>query len=309
MNYRGCWEQGRDRLLAADPPDADAALDARLLLESVCGTSQETLLADGDRRVTKEEQRRYALLIARRVAHEPTAYILGEQYFMGLCFRVTPAVLIPEQDTETLVEEAMTALHDGMRILDLCTGSGCILLSLLHYSNGTYGVGTDLSGEALAVAEENARALGLSARCRFCAGDLYEALPEGTHKFQLVISNPPYIASGVIPGLMPEVSCFEPRMALDGGEDGLVFYRRILAGIRSWLEPGGLCLFETGSDEGEAVAALMRAEGFGQVRIARDLGGMDRVVRGMLPMRRNAARETNHAGINAGQAPGARAPE
>lgn len=283
MTYRELYENGLTALRAMTPPNEDAALDARLFLEAVCGTDQQTLLCHGERPVSAAERGAYERMIARRAAHEPAAYILGEQYFMGLRFCVTKEVLIPEQDTEILAEEALRELHDGMRVLDLCTGSGCILLSLLHYSNDTSGVGTDLSPGALAVAAENARALGLADRCSFLEGDLYDAFPsECSGRFHLAVSNPPYIASQVIPTLAEEVRCGEPRMALDGGADGLDFYRRILAGIRGRLVTGGLLFMEIGCDQGEAVSSLMREQGFLELRVVKDYGGRDRVVRGEL---------------------------
>lgn len=312
MKYREAYRRGVSRLSEAMPDNPDVSLDARLLLEAVCGTEYRTLLADGDEReVSPEEKTAYDRMLTRREARVPVAYILGEQDFMGLPFIVTSDVLIPNQDTENLVEEAMKEVHDGFRILDLCTGSGCILLSLLHYSNETTGIGTDLSEAALKVAKENSAKLGLSGRASFLPGDLYGALgggpafcgsalePEavrggetseenaGTEDrpdFDLIVSNPPYIPTDVIPSLMPEVAEQEPRMALDGGEDGLVFYRRILSDVRHFLRVGGVLLFETGFDEAGAVAELMRAAGFADIRILKDYGGQDRVVRGELTL-------------------------
>ncbi len=224
MTYREAYNIGVARLEASLSENPDRKLDARLLLEAACGTDYQTLLADGNERlVTDEEFRRYESMLERRSGHEPVAYILGAQDFMGLPFFVTRDVLIPNQDTENLVEEAMKEVHGGMRILDLCTGSGCILLSLLHYSADTTGVGTDLSAAALRVAAENGGRLGLSDRAVWKQGDLYEALAgaESSSKFDLIVSNPPYIPTAVIGTLMPEVAEMEPRMALDGGEDGL----------------------------------------------------------------------------------------
>ena len=237
----------------------DARIDARRLLEHVCGTSIQTLLADPDRPVSRQEYEKYQELIARRQQREPLAYILGEQEFMGLSFRVSPHVLIPGQDTENLVEEAMRELTDGSRILDLCTGSGCILLSLLQYSNHNSGIGTDLSPEAL-------------------AGDLFEALeglPE--EKFDLIISNPPYIPTEVIGTLEPEVKDREPRMALDGGQDGLDFYRRILTEAWKHLYISGSVMLEIGYDQGDAVRQLMEECGYHDIRIIKDYAGNDRV--------------------------------
>lgn len=285
MTYREAYNIGVARLEASLPENPDRKLDARLLLEASCGTDYQTLLADGNERlVTDEEFRRYETMLERRSGHEPVAYILGAQDFMGLPFFVTRDVLIPNQDTENLVEEAMKEVHGGMRILDLCTGSGCILLSLLHYSADTTGVGTDLSAAALRVAAENGGRLGLSDRAVWKQGDLYEALAgaESSSKFDLIVSNPPYIPTAVIGTLMPEVAEMEPRMALDGGEDGLGFYRRILAGARDVLKIGGVLMMETGFDEAADVASMMRQSGFLDLQIIRDYGGQDRIVRGEL---------------------------
>ncbi len=285
MTYREAYNIGVARLEASLPENPDRKLDARLLLEASCGTDYQTLLADGNERlVTDEEFRRYETMLERRSGHEPVAYILGAQDFMGLPFFVTRDVLIPNQDTENLVEEAMKEVHAGMRILDLCTGSGCILLSLLHYSADTTGVGTDLSAAALRVAAENGGRLGLSDRAVWKQGDLYEALAgaESSLKFDLIVSNPPYIPTAVIGTLMPEVAEMEPRMALDGGEDGLGFYRRILAGARDVLKIGGVLMMETGFDEAADVASMMRQSGFLDLQIIRDYGGQDRIVRGEL---------------------------
>lgn len=285
MTYREAYNIGVARLEASLPENPDRKLDARLLLEASCGTDYQTLLADGNERlVTDEEFRRYESMLERRSGHEPVAYILGAQDFMGLPFFVTRDVLIPNQDTENLVEEAMKEVHGGMRILDLCTGSGCILLSLLHYSADTTGVGTDLSAAALRVAAENGGRLGLSDRAVWKQGDLYEALAgaESPSKFDLIVSNPPYIPTAVIGTLMPEVAEMEPRMALDGGEDGLGFYRRILAGARDVLKIGGVLMMETGFDEAADVAVMMRQSGFLDLQIIRDYGGQDRIVRGEL---------------------------
>jgi len=285
MTYREAYNIGVARLEASLPENPDRKLDARLLLEASCGTDYQTLLADGNERlVTDEEFCRYETMLERRSGHEPVAYILGAQDFMGLPFFVTRDVLIPNQDTENLVEEAMKEVHAGMRILDLCTGSGCILLSLLHYSADTTGVGTDLSAAALRVAAENGGRLGLSDRAVWKQGDLYEALAgaESSSKFDLIVSNPPYIPTAVIGTLMPEVAEMEPRMALDGGEDGLSFYRRILAGARDVLKIGGVLMMETGFDEAADVASMMRQSGFLDLQIIRDYGGQDRIVRGEL---------------------------
>ena len=194
---------------------------------------------------------------------------------MGLRFSVTEDVLVPRQDTETLVEEVMRYLRDGMEILDVCTGSGCILLSLLRYSNGCRGVGCDISEKALAVAGQNAKELGISAQ--FIQSDLFESI-EG--RFEYIVSNPPYIRKDMIPTLMEEVRDHEPLIALDGGEDGLDFYRKITREATEHLYSGGMLFFEIGYDQGEAVKLLMEEEGYEEVTVSQDLAGLDRVVYG-----------------------------
>ena len=276
MNYREAYETGKGALAAAGIEEAE--LDARLLLEEICGTDRNTLLVHGDRNVTEEELAQYKEMLEKRSAHIPLQQIIGRQSFMGLDFYVDENVLIPRQDTELLVEEALQELHDGMRILDMCTGSGCILLSLLKYPNDCEGIGADISEEALKVAERNRVQLGLE-NAAFIRSDLFEAV-EG--KFDLLVSNPPYICSDVIDTLMPEVREHEPRQALDGSADGLHFYRRILADCRAYLKPGGMLLFEIGYDQGEAVKRLMEENGFLEVEVKKDYGGLDRVVLGTL---------------------------
>lgn len=265
----------------------EAALDARLLLEFVCGTDRNTLLAHGDREVSAEEYGRYRDLLERRAARVPLQHLTGEQDFMGLTFIVNEAVLVPRQDTEVLVEEVMKQLHDGMRILDLCTGSGCILLSLLHYSNDCEGVGVDLSGQALSVARENyerLRAARPEMKARFLEGDLFGALESGTAgaegHFDIIVSNPPYIETDVIDTLMPEVREYEPVMALDGGADGLVFYRRIAEDAGNYLNGGGMLFFEIGSEQAADVCQIMEEAGFREVETVKDFAGLDRVVYG-----------------------------
>lgn len=280
FTYREVYSEGAEALTAVLKEEREAQLDARLLLEHVCGTSLQTLLLDGDRPVSESEAEVYRDLIRRRCSREPLAYILGKWDFMGLEFGVSSDVLIPEQDTENLVEEVMKELCDGDRILDLCTGSGCILLSLLHYSNGTTGVGTDLSEGAVSAARENAVRLGLSGRSDWRTGDLFEAVkPE--ERFDIIVSNPPYIQSDIIEELAPEVRVHEPRMALDGGDDGLDFYRRIIPEAADHLFTGGMLFLEIGYDQAEQVSALMKDAGYYEVRTIRDYCGNDRIVCGI----------------------------
>lgn len=292
--YKEVYEEGKEALEKAEIEEA--ALDARLLLEFVCGTDRNTLLAHGDREVSYVEYDRYCDLIRERAAHVPLQHLTGEQEFMGLTFLVNQNVLVPRQDTEVLVEEVMKNLHDGMRILDMCTGSGCILLSLLHYSNDCQGVGVDLSAEALVVARENYERLRgerPEMDALFLEGDLFEAFacngigtdsagneafPGG--RFDIIVSNPPYIESEEILTLMPEVREHEPVMALDGGADGLAFYRRIVKEAKAYLNGGGMLFFEIGCRQAESVREMMEQAGFREIQVVKDFAGLDRVVYG-----------------------------
>lgn len=276
MEYAAVYQTGVESLQRAGIEEA--LLDARLLLEEVCGADRNTLLAHGDLEVSEEQKECYVNFIEQRTRHIPLQHIIGWQEFMGLRFKVSPAVLIPRQDTEALVEEVMRYLHDGMHILDVCTGSGCILLSLLRYSNDCEGVGCDLSEEAIAIAEENAFSLGLVVR--FVHSDLFEKI-EG--KYEIIVSNPPYIRSSDIPGLMEEVRDHDPLMALDGGEDGLCFYRKIIEQAGGYLYPGGMLFFEVGHDQAQDVSQDMIKAGYRDVEICKDLAGLDRVVYGRFP--------------------------
>lgn len=277
MTYRELLSEGIETL--QNEGIAEAALDARLLLEYTASVSRAWLLMHYDDPVDGGQKESYVNLIARRAEHIPLQQLTGSTGFMGLSFEVNEHVLIPRQDTETLVEEAMRELFDGMRILDMCTGSGCILLSLLHYSNDTKGVGVDLSEDALTVARRNARLLGLEERACFWRSDLYEGLKD-SEKFDMLVSNPPYIREEEYAGLMPEVRDHEPYMALVAPEEGLSFYRRILEKAPQYLNRGAYVMFEIGCEQGEAVASMMRDAGYADVTVVKDLSGLDRVVRG-----------------------------
>lgn len=340
---RELYEKGRMILREAGIPDAD--LDSRILLEESCGITLQNLFAHPDKTVADDQAAQYLNFIDRRAHHEPTAMIIGKWDFCGLTFRVTKDTLIPEQDTECLVEEALryygsqessyfkpagdrstngseaemkdrnTAHYQHpLRILDLCTGTGCILLSLLHFLPQSSGIGTDLSETALQVAGQNAESLGLADRSMFLQGDLWEALNcENTdnvksimtnppfngednrqrltrkqyltnnlyqEQFDLIVSNPPYIPTNVIPTLQPEVKDGEPMLALNGGPDGLVFYRRILGEAGRHLKPSGIIILESGFDEAGQIRELMQNAGFQNIRITKDYGSKDRVVSG-----------------------------
>lgn len=274
MQYAKLYQIGKEQLQKAGITDAE--LDARLLLEFICHTDRNALYAHGDQEIEDEKMQDFLQLIEKRAVHIPLQHLTGEQNFMGLDFLVNEHVLIPRQDTEILVEEIMRDLHDGIRILDMCTGSGCILLSLLHYSNDCSGVGVDVSEDALAVARQNADRLA-EKQAVFIQSDLFEKV-EGS--FDLIVSNPPYIRSQEIAGLMPEVREHEPHLALDGRDDGLHFYREIIKGAMPHLKRGGQLFFEIGYDQGEAVQALLAANGYTEIAVVKDYAGLDRVVYG-----------------------------
>ena len=273
--------EGKEQLELSGVPDAD--LDAWYLLEFVTGISKARYYGNPEAGMEEEEVLRYRDVIRQRAERIPLQHITGEQEFMGFSFQVNEHVLIPRQDTETLVEEALGVLKPKMEILDLCTGSGCILLSLLKLGEkqgiaGLKGTGADISREALKVAEENGRRLEIPGdQLAWVRGDLFEKL-EGP--FDLLVSNPPYIPSGELSGLQEEVRLHDPALALDGHEDGLYFYRRIAAEAGKYLRDGAFLMLEIGWDQGEAVRGLLEAAGYQEVEVKKDLSGNDRVVRG-----------------------------
>lgn len=273
MTLREACREGAGILSRAGIAEAD--LDAWYLLEWVSGVSRGHYLAYPEEELTSDQEASFQKALAQRAERIPLQHITGEQEFMGLSFKVSDKVLIPRQDTEVLVEEALKYLKSGMKFLDLCTGSGCILLSLLHSCPGAEGTGADLSGEALQVAEENRQRLGIQAE--LIKSDLFEEI-EGN--FDMIVSNPPYIRSGEIDHLMEEVRLYDPRMALDGHEDGLYFYRKIAKESPRFLKSRGMLLLETGYDQGESVPQLLREQGFREIEVIRDFAGLDRVVIG-----------------------------
>ena len=280
MTYLSLHNSGKE-ILENSGVD-EAALDARLLLEYVCGTDRNTLLAHPEREVSEDEAALYNRLIEKRAMRIPLQHITGIQSFMGLDFKVSPDVLIPRADTEVLVEEVMRELHDGMRLLDMCTGSGCILISLLKYSNDCSGTGTDISEAALKLAEENARSIipEKLESIRFKQGDIFEALKDD-EKYDIIVCNPPYIESLVVDSLQPEVKEHDPRIALTDFGDGLSFYRRIIPGAKKFLNGGGRLYFEIGYDQGDAVSRLMQENDYMNIEVIKDYGGNDRVVYGI----------------------------
>ena len=274
MKYLECYKEGCRKLAGAGVPEAE--LDARLLLEFICSTNRNDLLVHGDREVETEKLTAYEKAISKRVERIPLQHITGEQDFMGLSFQVNEHVLIPRQDTEILVEAILKDMQDYCRILDMCTGSGCILISLLHYNNWCEGVGVDISPLALQTAEENGKKLlAEEKRPVWLESNLFEKV-EG--KFDIIVSNPPYIRSDVIDTLMPEVKDYEPLNALDGTEDGLYFYREIVKQAPEYLNKEGRLYFEIGHDQGVDVSELLKQAGFKDICIVKDYAGLDRVV-------------------------------
>lgn len=252
-------------------------LDAEVLLSYLLGQKRIFLYVHFDQPLTAEELARYREMVKRRAAGEPVAYICGEKEFMGLTFKVTPAVLVPQPDTETLVEAVIERLKgkEGARIADVCTGSGAIALALAHYLPESSVTATDISSDALEIAKQNAEALGLSERVQFFEGDLLAPLSGET--FDAIVSNPPYIPGVDIEGLPREVRA-EPRIALDGGADGLDFYRRLVHESAALLKDGGFLAVECGDTQAGAIAEMAKGGGFGRTEIVHDLSDKERVV-------------------------------
>lgn len=275
MTYREALNLGEKVLSLANIEDRRN--DAWLLLSMVCKMDRSFYYLHMEEDLPEEQLREYEIALKKRAEHVPLQYIVGETEFMGLKFKVNSNVLIPRQDTETLVEEALKVVKPGMRILDLCTGSGCIIISILHNVTDVEGYAIDISKQALNVAKENAKLNDVSVM--FERSDLFDNV---TGTFDIIVSNPPYIRTEEIVKLMPEVQSFEPMEALDGKEDGLYFYREIVAKCKDYLNPDGRILFEIGYDQGEDVSALLREAGFKDVRVIKDLAQNDRVVTGML---------------------------
>ena len=275
------WYHYGIRLLSASGI-ADAKTDVWLLMEHATGITRSWYLLHGDESMPADAAAEYSRLLTERGRRIPLQYLTGQAWFYGNCFSVSPAVLIPRQDTETLVEEAAGILETGWHILDMCTGSGCILLSLLKSCPNVTGTGTDLSPEALDIARKNRRALGVQEdRAVFYCGDLFEALPAG-EEYDVILSNPPYIPTGVIDGLDPEVRDHEPYQALDGHEDGLYFEEKIAEEARRHFRKGqkGYLFLEIGYDQGTDIRRILERLGYHDICITKDLGGNDRVAGG-----------------------------
>lgn len=270
------WKAAQARLKEGriDSP----AIDARLLLEAAAGASRTDILTDPYRAVADDQRQAYEAMIERRLRREPVSRILGRKGFWKIMLNVTPDVLSPRPDTETLLDVALLAFapHEAFSVIDLGTGSGAILLALLSERTAATGVGSDISSEALAVARENAANLDLNGRATFLRTEW--AAGFGDHSFDLVVSNPPYIPTDHIAGLDPEVRDHDPHLALDGGPDGLQAYRDLAPEVMRILKPGGVFAVEIGWDQGPQVKALFEAAGFADVKVVKDLADRDRVV-------------------------------
>lgn len=298
ITYRSLLKYGEEALKEADIPEA--GLDAWLLLGYTADRNRAWYYAHAEEPVRESVQNAYTELIRKRAEHIPLQHLTHQAFFMGHEFYVDERVLVPRQDTEVLVEKALARLKEyqkekdvttgkvPLRILDLCTGSGCILLSILSEAANTWGVGADLSEEALTVASINAGRLSLEQRAEFVQSDLFSAdffrLRDGKTRltYDMLISNPPYIPTAQISALMDEVRLHDPHMALDGGEDGLYFYREISRQAPEYLRPGGWILFEIGYDQGPAVQQILAESKFTEISVEKDLSGLDRVVTGRL---------------------------
>ena len=288
MTLKELLSEGEGCLLAAGVEEYNT--DAWLLLSYVTGVSRAYYYAHPEEDVKEQDILEYRRLAEKRSMRIPLQHLTHEAFFMGHAFYVDENVLIPRQDTETVVLEGLKRLEGKTepRILDMCTGSGCILTSLLLERPDACGTGADISEKALLVAERNAEALGTADRSEWILSDLFssfcfdENTSHSTLKYDILVSNPPYIRTAVLPSLMEEVRDHDPKIALDGGEDGLIFYRRITEEAPRCLKPGGILLYEIGFDQADEVKALLENAGFEDIRVIKDLSGQNRAVSGVL---------------------------
>lgn len=279
MNYKELYELGVSKLKAAGIEEAKQ--DAFYLLNFVTGFNKADFYLKSNETAEYDAQERYLEYIRRRAAHEPCQYITGSAFFMGLEFRVSRDVLIPRQDTETLAEKAVGMINDlhGMgcadiKVLDMCTGSGCIAVSVKHFCKETEVTAVDISNKALEIAKQNAKKSG--AEIELLESDMFAAL-EG-RKFDIILSNPPYVTEAEYEALMPEVKENEPASALKAGSDGLDFYKIIAECAPTYLHDEGSILLEIGCGQAEAVSKLLEENGFSDIEVIKDLAGLDRVV-------------------------------
>ena len=275
--YKDALEYGKQRLLECEIEDAN--LDAWLLLEYVSGISRSWYFVHEDEEISENDIEEYQILIEQRGKHIPLQQLTKEAYFYGMKFFVNENVLIPRQDTEVLVEQVLSLSKgkENLKLLDMCTGSGCILLALLANLKQASGTGVDLSEKALEVAQRNGKELGIEVS--WVQSDLFDKV---SGSYDIIVSNPPYIETSVIEGLMDEVKLYEPRMALDGTEDGLFFYREITLQAGKYLKNNGILAFEIGYNQGKAVSEFMKENGYKEVQVLQDLAGLDRVVTGRI---------------------------
>ena len=286
ISLKNAYKEGKEILAKAGITEAD--LDAWYLLEFVTGITKARYYMDPDQSMDPEAWKKYKEYLEKRRNHIPLQHITGSQEFMGLEFLVNEHVLIPRQDTEVLVEEAISRMRnlEKPQILDMCTGSGCILLSLLLELPQALGTGVDVSEGALCVAKENRKRLGLEQRAELIQSDLFSAdyfrknSGNDHMEYDMLISNPPYIRTEDIEGLMEEVRFHDPVLALDGKENGLYFYEKLTEQAGTYLKPGGWLMYEIGCDQGMDVSEIMKKNGFEQIEIKKDLAGLDRVVTG-----------------------------
>ena len=286
MTYQEAYQKATGELKAAGIPEPES--DSWILLEHVTGMTRTRYYVDGFERMPKNEEDRFFELVSCRKTRIPVQHLTGVQEFMGYEFAVNEHVLVPRQDTEILVEEAEKRLllmkkENPVKVLDMCTGSGCILLSVALERKLSKGIGVDISGKALAVAKANQEALAPE-NVTLIQSDLFENAGKYLmeQSVDIVVSNPPYICTEVIDSLSEEVRLHDPVLALDGHEDGLYFYRKITKQAKSFLKPGGRLFYEIGYDQSAAVEALLCKEGYTQVSTVKDLAGLDRVVMGRL---------------------------
>lgn len=276
MTFKQALDKGI--LILESEQITDSKVDAWLLLSYVSELTRAQYFLKQNDPIDQLILYKYQDVLFKRSQHIPLQHITGEQDFMGLTFWVNEHVLIPRQDTETLVEESLKVIPSGSHVLDLCTGSGCVIISLAALGQGISGIGVDISEEALTVASENGNRL-VGSKVVFEKGDLWQAV---TGKFNAIVSNPPYIPTEEVEKLETEVKDHEPRLALDGTEDGLFFYREITAHATEYLNEGGWLLVEIGYDQGPSVSQLFMEAGFKDVEVVKDLPGNDRVVKGHL---------------------------
>lgn len=284
---RQLYNYGISKLLESDVPDSD--IDAKYLLEYVTGIDKNTMLLNPDKVIDDSTCKRYEEVIDMRCTRKPLQYITGVQEFMGLEFEVNSSVLIPRQDTEILVENALKYAKES-NVLDMCTGSGCIAISIAKFADTKSVIGCDLSNEALKVADDNRKKL-LKDNCdvvKLVQSDLFSSLSltqengkVQVDKFDLVVSNPPYIPGNVIDTLMPEVRFYEPDMALRANNNGLYFYEKITNLVQEYMNKGSIIFYEIGYEQGISVSNILKENSFTDVKIIKDYAGHDRVVCGV----------------------------